>query len=44
MKFKKTFTITVDQDLAERIEEYKEETNKSYTEIFIEGIKKLLGV
>ena len=44
MKLKKAYNIAVDQELAERIEEYKEETNKSYTEIFIEGIKTLLGV
>ena len=44
MKFKKTFTITVDQALAERIEELKEEGNKSYTELFIEGIKMLLEI
>lgn len=42
MKLKKTFTFAVDEKLALRIEKYKEATNKSYTDLFIEAIKKYL--
>lgn len=39
MKLKKTYTLSVEQDLAEEIEKLRDRTKKSYTELFVEAMK-----
>ena len=43
MNLKRTYTISLDPDVAELIEDYKDESGLSYTDIFIEGLKLLFG-
>ena len=43
MKLKRTFTISLDPDLAELIELEKKKLNKSYTEIIVEALNKYFG-
>ena len=42
MTLKKTYSIAIDRELSEQIEKHKKTTGKTYTEIFEEGIKKVL--
>ena len=45
MKLKRTYTFSVNVELAERIEEFIEDNPKtSYTDLFIEAIKKFIAV
>lgn len=44
MNLKKVYTISVDEELAKKIEKIKEETSKSYTEIFIDALKEYWGL
>lgn len=39
---KRSYTLSFDQDLADKIEDYKSKTGLSYTKIFKKAIKKLL--
>lgn len=43
MNLKRSYTISVDEELAKKIEQLKEESRKSYTEIFIEALNKSLN-
>lgn len=42
MSLKRSYTISFDADIAEKIEAVKEKTRKSYKEIFLEAIETYL--
>ena len=42
MKLKKTYTISIEEEMVAKIEKVKETYNLSYTEIFIEALNKYL--
>ena len=44
MKLKRTYSITVDEDLAFQIEEYKDKHKTNYTDLFVRAIEQYLGL